>query len=72
MNKEKIFEMIKPCLVDNQLTWDELDTIFYMLSEKEKYLTADLLIDELKRRRKIFSSSIMFWRLLHRILRICS
>ena len=48
MNKEKIFEMIKPCLVDNQLTWDELDTIFYMLSEKEKYLTADLLIDELK------------------------
>ena len=48
MNREKIFEMIKPCLVDNQLTWDEFDEIFYMLSEKEKYLIADFLIDELK------------------------
>ncbi len=48
MNKEKILKMITPCLVDNQLTWDELDAIFYMLSEKEKYLIADFLIDELK------------------------
>ena len=47
MNREKILEMISPYAKNNRLSYEEFDKIFCGLSQKEKYLIADFLNDDL-------------------------
>ena len=48
MNGKKILEMIRPFVKNGQLTYENFDEIFKFLSQKEKYLVADFLNDNLK------------------------
>ena len=47
MNREKILEMIRPFVKSNCLSYEEFEKIFCGLSQKEKYLIADFLNDDL-------------------------
>ena len=48
MNSEKIFQMIRPYVKDNQLTYDDFEKIFDMLSQREKYLVVEFIETHLK------------------------
>lgn len=48
MNSEKILQMIKPYVKGNQLTYDDFEKIFDMLTRREKYLVSDLVQEQLK------------------------
>lgn len=48
MNSEKIFQMIRPYVKDNQLTYDDFEKIFDMLPQREKYLVAEFIETNLK------------------------
>ena len=48
MNLEKIFQMVKPYVKGEQLTYDDFEKIFDMLPRREKYLVADFVETRLK------------------------
>ena len=48
MDSEQILKIIRPCIVDNEMTWDDFDKIFGTLRQPEQYAVAEFIQDDLK------------------------
>ena len=48
MDSEQILKIIRPCIVDNEMTWDDFDKIFGTLRQPEQYAIAEFIQDDLK------------------------